>query len=184
MASTTVPEQVQNLLATYESIALEPNEEVARGGASQADIQQLQTEVGVTLPGELASWLALRNGSFVGGGRLFSCAEIAVAAVQMAERRDAFNETFGAHPAGIPIASDGSGSAYVLSDSGFVYFSDHEGPWYVVASSLWRFLACWLEDESGRSSGQERHWPFDQEWTEARDPELTTISNNPWSTPA
>lgn len=148
-------------------------------GASEAEIRELESRIGVRIPDSLWQWLRVCRGSAGGEGGIYGVGN---------RRRDldieSLLELFPDWRAlgWIPIAGDGCGNYYVLMTErpgapvGFIETIESEvDVLYVTATSLHTFLREMLTDEI-ESTG----WPFDREYIARVDPELLYVSPNPF----
>lgn len=149
-------------------------------GASIEQLQDLEETLQQPIPAELKAWLLRCNGVIAGPGVLYG-ARPADHALDLATARAAWTEWAG--HGWIPVASDGSGNAFVLQrpephEPSPVYFVDcSDNPdrlAYVVASSLESFLRFLLERELG-----EERWPFNSSYVLAEDPGIREIEGAP-----
>lgn len=157
-----------------------PPEASEPSGATADQLNSLERSLQQPLPVELTAWLGKCNGVVAGPGVLYGA------------RPDNLTLDIGVARASwpewvargwIPVASDGTGNAFVLQgasppEPSPVYFVDcSEDParlGYVAASSLDRFLVFLLERELGQGG-----WPFDSSYVLERDPEISEAGGAP-----
>lgn len=126
-------------------------------GASEDALSRAGQRLGFPLPDQLARWLRICNGSYLGPGGLLGIETV----TDFLDLEHTLASVSRLWPEWrvrrwIPVAGDGCGDYYVLDasagkpwPSGAVFFVDHEDfdrLAYVVASALPRFL-CFLFDE-------------------------------------
>jgi hypothetical protein len=169
-------------------------------GVSAAQLEALESELGLSLPWDLRELLASLAGPYLIDGRLLTCSpsdpRTDIAAVARA------NPVYRAE-GWIPLAVDSGGNPFVVlsgashPDGTPVAFIDREAnQWqldYLVASTVWlfgRFLfereiqvlgikAIKDEDEWDKAYDTLVYWPFDEDKVLARDPKLATLTGAP-----
>jgi cell wall assembly regulator SMI1 len=153
------------------------------GGASDAEIDDLQQVIGSRLPRDLTEWLRVCKGDAIGPGGVFGVRHN-LRASDIASVLDRF--PVWRDRAWLPVAGDGNGDYYVLLTEGelaghiaFVDQSDFEALGYVVASNLWTFVRSLLLADAG-----DRRWPFNRDHVLALDPAMANIPAHlqPWGT--
>jgi hypothetical protein len=97
-----------------------PEDEPPRG-AGTAELDDLQARLGRGLPPPLRAWLSICRGARIGPGGVFG-PRPDVPSLDMARRRDLFPQWAGS--GWLPVAGDGCGNCYVLTENGTVCFVD------------------------------------------------------------
>lgn len=146
-------------------------------GASEAEISDLEVQIGRTLSPGFHRWLKTVNGAMLGPGGMFG----------IRETRDflSIRKHLAIYPewlssGWVPVASDGLGNYWVAVPQGpdgspdWVAFIDpHEDPASIdryVASSVLRFIWFLLKSELG-----ETRWPGDRDYDLEHDPSLLMV---------
>ncbi|SRR5260370_15391812 len=154
-------------------------------GASEEEIDGLESEIGRSLSPASRGWLRAVNGAMLGPGGIFG--------VRKAKDFLSIRKHLNIYPewrtkGWIPIASDGVGNYWVVIPQGpdgnpdWVAFIDiHEDPGSIdryFASSVPRFIKFLLESELG-----ERRWPTDRAYDLEHDQALIAAPEEkaPWS---
>jgi cell wall assembly regulator SMI1 len=130
-------------------------------GATRAELDAMQREIGFPIPASLRRWLALCNGYHAGPGGLFG-SRPDYPDLDIAWIADLWSEEWSER--WLPIAGDGCGDYYVVDVSvgaplpDAVYFIDcgYDASQfaYAVGSSIPRFLIFSSKTTSGRSAGR------------------------------
>jgi cell wall assembly regulator SMI1 len=152
------------------------------GGASDAEIVELQQAVGMPLPADVVDWLRVCKGDITGPGGLYGvrCGRKVTDIASALDWFPSWRER-----GWLPVAGDGNGDHYVYITQGelagcigFVDQADIDAIDYIVATNLWTFLWFLLRSESG----EDRRWPFDRNHVVGHDPAMATISGilQPW----
>jgi cell wall assembly regulator SMI1 len=145
-------------------------------GASEADLDDFVTSTGISLPDDLRTWLRLTNGVYF-THTIF--AGIRPFPPRLDLEADLRDRPHWKQKAWIPVATDGSGSTYLMASrqefgEGYPLFliegtqRDQESPLCIVSSDMEHFLMCSLEKELAGLSG----WPFNKDYMIERDPEI------------
>lgn len=148
-------------------------------GATDDEIQSIETKVGLPLPDSLKSWLRVCKSSTGGEGGIYGLSE-----THEFLNIDALLNLYPTWRAlgWIPVAGDGCGNEYVIVQHdgrevvAFVEAVVEEDEIaYITATSLEIFLREMLLNEAGQTG-----WPFDRDYVQRVDPDLLEISPNPF----
>jgi hypothetical protein len=97
-----------------------PEDEAPRGARAE-ELDSLQVRLGCLLPPPLRAWLSVCRGARIGPGGVFG-PRPDDPGIDMASRRDLYPRWAGL--GWLPVAGDGCGNYYVLTDDGAVGFVD------------------------------------------------------------
>jgi cell wall assembly regulator SMI1 len=149
-------------------------------GATAAQIDQLEQDLGRSVPASLRAWYAICGGIHCAPGGLLGPAA-QDSDVDIREVMSWPTHVGWAAAGWLPVAGDGNGDYYVLDttrahlpNDDAVFFVDQSEPddlAYIVGSSLPRFLVFLMEHEL-ESTG----WPFDRAYVVARDPGIEAVT--------
>ncbi len=176
-----IKDEVLALMSTVPA----PPEGSLPAGASNAAIQDAESNCGIRFPQKLKEWLLASNGACIGPGGLVG--------IDVARDSQDLRAVFDNYPqwndrGWIPVAGDGCGSYYVVatknefgSGEPVLFVDVHETPdepAFIVASDIWFFLKFLLSKELGKS-----HWPFKEAEVLDLDPSIASFKNVrlPWN---
>jgi cell wall assembly regulator SMI1 len=155
-----------------------PPEAPPPAGATEEQLDALDSALGYPTPDAVRGWLRACNGIIAGPGGLYGTQT----ALDFLDIESVLARYPQWQSAGwLPVAGDGTGNQYVVDTrrehlgTDAVFFvdvsADPDRLGYVVASGLRRFLLFLLEKEVG-----ERRWPFDSGYTLDQDPDLAEVT--------
>jgi cell wall assembly regulator SMI1 len=157
-----------------------PHKEGLPPGASDHALRRFETEVGISLPPGVRSWLTAYNGPLAGKD-VFGIAPIsddldmgAILLMYPTWRDELW----------LPVAGDGCGNYYLVAtrnefgEGEPVFFVDTmrdcDTPAYLVGSDVWHFMRFYLLDELDLTG-----WPFDAAEVVAADPHILNFKGIP-----
>ena len=175
----------ERIFALLHEVPREPGTSLPPGAADD-NIATFEQTTGLSLPMELRAWLKICNGPLVGPGGFYGVSP-AIEFLRIDLKWELYPEWKTRH--WFPIAGDGCGDYYLLDGNnehdGFhpIYFIDHEidllTPNYLVASNIWTFLFCILQQEADLTNAKSLRWPFDKAYVLSIDPELGKLKLAP-----
>ncbi|MDQ1444266.1 MAG: hypothetical protein QOI20_730 [Acidimicrobiaceae bacterium] len=158
-------------------------------GASADDVRGFEARTGLTLPGEVVSWLQRVNGALVPPGNVFGLRD-AEDFLSIEHYLRIFPDWAGL--GWVPIAGDGNGDYWVVFRRDAAGGAGGERVWVgfvdaqegfdaidqIVAGSVLSFLRFLFEGELA----DDDRWPYDADYVLARDPELAQAPSDllPW----